>query len=86
MDMQIVEKRAHRPRSEQRLNLALRERFDAAESLLTPLLGNPATHNGTAFYRAMTKLHSAYPDLSASDIEALVAAVVRSIQTRTGKR
>lgn len=84
--MHLMEKRAHQPRAERRINLLLRERFDAAESLLAPLLGNPSSHNGAAFYRAMTKLHNAYPDLSASEIEALVAAVVRSFQTRATGR
>ena len=82
VDMQTMEKRAQFPRAERRINQVLRERFEAAERLLAPLLGNPASHNGTAFYRAMTKLHNAYPDLSASELEALVASVVRAFQSR----
>jgi hypothetical protein len=31
----------------------------------------------------MNRLHAVYPDLSPSEIEALVAAVVRSFQSRT---
>ncbi len=73
-------------RSERRINLLLRERFDAAQNLLAPMLGNTDAHNGTAFYRAMVKLQSAYPDLSASEIEALVAAVVRTFQSRSSSR
>ena len=69
-------------RAERRRNLALRRHFGAAQELLKPLLGNPESHNGTAFYRAMNKLHATFPDLSVSEIEALVAAVVRSVQTR----
>lgn len=86
MDVRVMEKCAQYPRAERRINLVLRERFDAAQDLLKPLLGNPDAHNGTAFYRAMTKLHNAFPDLSASEIEALVAAVVRIFQNRANPR
>lgn len=74
------------PRTERRHNLALREHFDTAQALLKPLLGNPASHNGAAFYRAMTKLQATFPDMSGNEIEALVAAVVRSVQTRPDNR
>ncbi len=72
-------------RVERRSNQALRERFDAACKLLQPVLGNPESHNGTAFYRAMHQLHAAYPELSSSEIEAMVAAVVRSLQQSNSK-
>lgn len=85
MEVRVME-RPHQTRAERRINLLLRERFDAAQTLLRPLLGNPESHNGTAFYRAMIKLQSAYPDLSGSEIEALVAAVVRKTQGRAGSR
>jgi len=71
-------------RLERRRNLHLRERFDAAATLLRPLLGTPESQNGAAFFKAMNRLHTAYPDLTPSDIEALVAAVVRGFQTRPG--
>lgn len=74
------------PRKERRRNLALRQHFDTAQDLLKPLLGNPETHNGAAFYRAMHKLQATFPDLSVSEIEALVAAVVRSVQSRNSGR
>jgi hypothetical protein len=74
------------PQKDCRRNLGLRQHFDTAENLLKPLLGNPESHNGAAFYRAMNKLQSTFPDLSVSEIEALVAAVVRSVQTRTAGR
>ncbi len=67
---------------ESRLNNALRQNFAAAEALLLPLLGDPAQHNGTAYYRAMHKLQAAFPNLSDSEIEALVAAVARSVLIR----
>ena len=73
-------------RKERRRNPALRQHFETAQTLLKPLLGNPESHNGTAFYRAMNQLQATFPDLSVSEIEALVAAVVRSVQTRAGGR
>lgn len=85
MDVRVME-RAHYPRAERRNNVLLRERFETAQGLLKPLLGNAESHNGTAFYRAMIKLQATFPDLSASEIEALVAAVVRSMQTRAAGR
>lgn len=74
------------PQTERRRNTALREHFDTAQALLKPLLGNPASHNGAAFYKAMTKLQATFPDMSGNEIEALVAAVVRSMQTRPAGR
>jgi hypothetical protein len=85
MEARVME-RPYQTRAERRINLLLRERFDAAQTLLKPLLGNTESHNGTAFYRAMIKLQNAYPDLSGSEIEALVAAVVRTFQSRSGNR
>jgi hypothetical protein len=81
METPVME-RAPQARLERRRNQVLRERFDAAETLLKPLLGSPESHNGAAFFRAMNRLHAVYPDLSPSEIEALVAAVVRSFQSR----
>lgn len=85
MEMHVME-RPHATRAERRINLLLRERFDAAQNLLNPLLGNSESHNGAAFYRAMVKLQSVYPDLTGSEIEALVAAVVRKSLSRSGGR
>jgi len=72
--------------TDRRRNQLLRQHFDTAQTLLKPLLGNPENHNGTAFYRALNKLQTTFPDLSVSEIEALVAAVVRSVQTRAASR
>lgn len=77
-----VSKRAHLPPLERRDNQLLRKHFDSALALLKPLLGHPETGNGTGFYRAMSQLQTTYPDLSASEIEALVAAVVRAFQNQ----
>ena len=77
---------AQQIRVERRRNLVLRQHFEAAQTLLKPLLGNQDNHNGTAFYRAMNKLQATFPDLTDSEIEALVAAVVRSVETRGGRR
>lgn len=82
----VLEERAQAVRMDRRKNLDLRERFEAAQNLLRPILGDVEVHNGAAFYRAMTKLQSAYPDLSGSEIEALVAAVVRTFSQRTAYR
>lgn len=57
----------------------MEEKLDAAEALLSPLLGSPKSRNDTAFFLAMNKLQTAHPDLSAGEIEALVAAVVHGI-------
>lgn len=77
---------AQPPRKERRNNKALRQYFTIAEALLAPLLGNPEHHNGAAFYRAMHKLQATFPAMSGNEIEALVAAVVRSVQTRSSSR
>ena len=82
MKITTLDERPHKVRVERRRNLVLRERFDAAELLLRPLLANPDSQNGTALYRAMIRLQSAYPELTDSEIEALVAAVMRTVQSR----
>lgn len=74
------------PSKELRRNAVLWQHYASAQALLEPLLGNPESHNGTVFYRAMNKLQATFPDLSDSAIEALVAAVVRSVQTRAVAR
>lgn len=73
-------------RKERRRNLRLRQHFDTARTLLAPLLGNPESHNGAAFYRAMHQLQAVFPEMSGNEIEALVAAVVRSAQHRAQQR
>lgn len=69
--------------TERRHNLLLRNHFDAALTLLKPLLSSADSLNGTSLYRAMSQLQKTYPDLSDHEIEALVAAVVRSLQNRS---
>lgn len=83
--MRTIDQAFTRPaaRKETRQDSALLQNFEAAETLLQPLLGDPAKHNGTAYYRAMHQLQAAFPDLSDSEIEALVAAVARKVLTRT---
>ena len=74
-----------RPRSvERRVNLLLRNRFDSAMDLLKPLLSQPQSLSGASLYRAMSQLRKTYPDLSGNEIEALVAAVMRTLQNRGG--
>lgn len=84
MNMQGIAHTYKKP-VERRTNLLIRNRFDAALSLLKPLLRNPVSLNGTSLYRAMSQLQKTYPDLSGHEIEALVAAVVRALQNRNGK-
>jgi uncharacterized protein with von Willebrand factor type A (vWA) domain len=81
MNMQGIAHTYQKP-AERRTNLLLRNRFDAALTLLKPLLSKPEAMNGTSLYRAMSQLQKTYPDLSGSEIEALVAAVVRTLQNR----
>lgn len=71
---------------ERRRNLAMRRRFEAAQELLQPLLGKPENHTGATFYKAICKLQDTYPELSGHELEALVAAVVRSMQNREAGR
>jgi hypothetical protein len=66
--------------ADRRLNNKLREHFDTAERLLEPILAKATALNGTLLYRLMHKLQTAYPDLSPSEIEALMAAVIRSVE------
>lgn len=78
-----------RPRpagDDRRLNLLLRERFGAAQALLDPLLSTADSQNGTAFYRAMLQLQTVYPDMSDTEIEALVSEVLRTYQKRASQR
>jgi hypothetical protein len=50
-----------------------------------PVLAGPEAQNGTALYRALNRLHTTYPELSGSELEALVASVARSLQQRKPK-
>ncbi len=68
--------------AERRYNYQLRERFETAVKLLKPILAQSPSPNGTMLYRVMHQLQTAYPDLSASEIEALMAAVMRSAQNK----
>jgi len=84
MNTQAVAHAFKKP-AERRSSLLVRNRFDSALTLLKPLLSTPASLNGTSLYRAMSQLQKSYPDLSGNEIEALVAAVVRTLQNRSGK-
>jgi|GEM_PF-3985616 len=57
-------------------------RYDAALALLRPILSKPESRNGAGFYRALSQLQKAYPELSGNEIEALVTAVLRGLQNR----
>jgi hypothetical protein len=68
--------------ADRRANLQLRGHYDAALLLLEPILRNTETPIGTRLYRAMSQLHAAHPNLNGHEIEALVAAVMRSLQRK----
>jgi hypothetical protein len=69
------------PVVERRLNHKLRDRFDTALQLLRPILERSLA-NDTMMYLVMQRLHTAYPDLSAHEIEALVVSVMRSLKKK----
>jgi hypothetical protein len=75
---------AHARPAERRINLLLRNRFDSALKLLKPLLSQPESPSGASLYRAMHQLQKTYPDLSGNELEALMAAVMRTLQNRGG--
>ncbi len=83
MNMQGIAHASITP-AERTTNQLISTHFDAALTLLKPLLGNSGSLNGTSLYRAMSQLQKTYPDLSGHEIEALVAAVVRTLQNRSG--
>ncbi len=84
MNTQVITPTYTTIKAERRVSLLVRNRFDSALTLLKPLFSKPDAFNGTSLYRAMNQLHQAYPDLSGHEIEALVAAVVRTLQKRNG--
>jgi len=71
--------RQRAPIVDRRLNHKQRERFDTAMKLLKPLLDRPS-YNDTVMYLVMERLQSTYPDLSASEIEALMVSVMRALK------
>lgn len=73
--------RQRTPIVDRRLNHKLRDRFDTALQLLRPIVAKSLV-NDTMMYRVMQRLHTTYPDLSASEIEALVVSVMRSLKKK----
>lgn len=81
----LVTTQTERPRSkapEQRKNQRLREHFDAAVDLLRPLLQHGGAQQGALYFRALSKLHENYPDMTQAELEALVVAVMRALNNR----
>ena len=66
--------------AERRGDNHLRERFEEACRLLTPLVCEGAAGSSAACYKAMRRLHEAYPDLSPAEVEALASAVCRALK------
>lgn len=67
---------------EQRDNRGQRQRFDAALELLRPIMKQDDAPQGASYYRAFSKLHNSFPDMTQSELEALVVSVVRSLNGR----
>lgn len=86
MITQGIEHACQRTPERRNSNELMRSHFDSALTLLAPLLRSAESLNGTSLYRAMSQLQKTYPDLNGHEIEALVAAVVRSLQARGSRR
>lgn len=69
------------PIVERRLNHKLRERFETAMQMLKPILQRPSS-NDTMMYLVLERLQTTYPDLSASEIEALMVNVMRTLKKK----
>ncbi|MCP5278589.1 MAG: hypothetical protein H6935_09535 [Thiobacillus sp.] len=69
------------PIVERRTNLQQRERFETAMAMLKPVLERSAA-NDTMMYLVMQRLQSAYPELSAGDVEALLSSVIRTLKKK----
>lgn len=67
---------------ERRRNTRLRERFDSALALLQPILKQNGEPQGARYFRAFSKLHDSFPDMTQSELEALVVSVVRTLNSR----
>ncbi len=81
MDTQVVP-HTHQVPVERRTNLLLRVHYDAAFVLLEPVLRNTELPIGTRLYRAMNQLQATYPSFNGNEIEAMVAAVMRTLQNQ----
>lgn len=67
---------------ERRRNHRMRQRFDSALELLRPILNQAGELQGAKYFRALSKLHNTFPDMSQNELEALVVSVVRTLNTR----
>lgn len=67
---------------EQRNNLRMRQRFDTAMELLRPLVKHDGEQQGALYFRALSKLHKHFPDMSQGELEALVVSVTRALNSR----
>ena len=70
---------------DRRLNHKQRERFDTAMKLLQPAMERSAP-NDTTMYLVMQRLHTTYPELSVSEIEALLMSVIRALKKMDNPR
>lgn len=85
MEKMLIATRTERARPvpvEQRKNQRLRERFDAAMEVLRPVLKHDGDQQGAMYFRALSKLHRHFPDMSQGELEALVVSVTRALNSR----
>lgn len=75
---------------ERRINRRLRERFEIVKRMLTPVLRQPEHRLSAviykAFYRILQRLRRLYPQLTAYELEALIASVYRTLMLRRAQR
>ncbi len=82
MDMRSIEHAAVLA-AERRGSRRVRDSFEDACKLLAPLVGQGVAGSGAACFKAMQRLHEAYPDLSPAEVEALAIAVCRALKQRS---
>jgi len=78
---QTAEVRERPPIPDRRLNQKQRERFDTAMRLLGPALEQDDASD-TTMYLVMERLQKYYPEMSASDVEALLMSAMRSLKKK----
>lgn len=67
---------------ERRRNHRMRQRFNSALELLRPILNQEGELQGAKYFRALSRLHNTFPDMTQNELEALVVSVVRTLNSR----
>lgn len=73
---------AHAVPLERRRNQILRERFDTALAVLRPILNQGAELQGAHYFKAFSRLHDTFPDMTQGEMEALLVSVLRKLNQR----